>query len=145
MKYKWPNFDVVILEFQKFLYSQQWPKKIRWIPVGGVLYWRGNMFVRVKNKETSESEARIVYNSGVKRNFGVALNGLCHTSNTTWAYVSSPINKDASERLMYGTFGPKMSLSTKPIEAIFVQKSLKWFLLNWVSKKWGEALGNKDN
>jgi len=145
MEHEWQNFDEAISEFQKFLYSQQWPKEIRWIPSGCVVFWRGHMFVRVKNKQICESEARTIYESGLNRSLGVTLNGVCHSSIETWAYVSSPLNEDASERLMYDANRPKMSLSSKPNKATYVSSPLYWWLLSILGKTWGKAPGNNDN
>ncbi|MCP3925211.1 MAG: hypothetical protein GY714_21775 [Desulfobacterales bacterium] len=142
MKQKWPKFNDVVIQFENFLLSQQWPIEIRWIQSGGIIYWRGRMYIREKSKKT---ENQNIYNLGAIRDLGIAFNGVYHDSDVTWAYISSPIDKNASERLLYPESFVKLSISEEPLDVILINNPLQWIILKLVGRKWGKAPGNKDN
>lgn len=144
MNHSWPSFDEALKDYQAYLYDQKWPKQIRWIHAGGVRYWHDQLYIRINDKFKSESEAQRIYDIGISRQLGIAMHGLCHTEDTTWAYVSSPLNQDASERLMYSLTDLKMSVFINPPKASYVSNSLYWLLLNFAGKTKGYAQGNKE-
>jgi len=145
MKDRCPDFDQAILDFQSFLSSQEWPEEVRWISTGDVLFWREKMYVRIKSEERAKAEARRIYNLGKNRKLGLAINGLFHASNVTWAYVSSPIDADASERLMYPEKDLKLSVFVNPEEPTFITNCLQWALLYIVGDHRGTTPRNTDN
>ena len=99
----------------------------------------------VCREKSEKTENQNIYNVGASRNLGVALNGVCHDSDVTWAYVSSPIDKDASERLLYSESDVKFSISKDSLDRTLIKNTLQWFILKLVGRKWGKAPGNKDN
>ncbi len=145
MKDKLQNFDEVVLDFQKFLSNQGWPNEIHWVPRGGIVFWNGMMFIRTKSKNKSKADARKAYATGVRNGLRQSIEGICCTSEATWAHVSSPFNQDTPERIPYRIFGSKMYVSGKPVEIIFVTNILSWLILNIIGEKWSMAIGNRDD
>jgi len=145
MNDKLQNFDEVVLDFQKFLSNQGWPNEINWVPRGGIVFWNGMMFIRTKSKKKSKADARNAYATGVRNGLRQSIEGICCTSEATWAHVSSPFNQDTPERFPYRIFGSKMCVSGKPVEIIFVTNILYWLILNIIGEKWSMALDNRDD
>jgi hypothetical protein len=139
MKQKWPKFDDAVDRFVNFLSSQNWPTEIQWIPSGGILFWRGRMYIRDRSGKTDNQG---IYNTGVSRNLGITLNAICHNSNVTWSYVSSPIDREASKRFLYSETDVKLSISQDSFEVSFIRNAVKWFVLKILGKKLGKAPGN---
>lgn len=132
-----PCFEDAAASFRQFIESQGHCPRLCWIFREDVVERRRRLFVRMPGAE-SEAEAKRLYDEGVRRGLGVALEVFCFIGWRPLAYVWLPQDEeDASYRMLSGL---KMSVPVgeEYRTIVEVRSSLRWMLLRWLESRDGK-------
>jgi hypothetical protein len=125
------SFDESLVEFQRFLERNGYPREVIWVTPRDVLVSREPLiYVRVPVPRDNELHVRRLFDLGITQQTGVLFDTVCEGEGVTFSYAWVPCDDlEAEEALM--PKGLKMSAKTgaSRMTAKAVRSNMQWLYL----------------
>ena len=97
------GFGNWLVNFRQFVVEKGYPERVVWVTARDILLsGRPLIYVRFPVPDSNEDEVRQLFDSVASEKWGILLEAIGETEDTTIAYACSPRNaSDAGRNLMY--------------------------------------------
>lgn len=129
------SFDETLDRFREFLSSQGLSNDLCWVFREEVICQRERIFIKTPVPAKNEALARVCYELGQKRNFGVNIHAFCLLESRPCCYIALPEDGADAERMLIPKASVKYSVVTDPVKAEPVSNSVKWHTLRMLNHK----------
>ena len=140
------SFEDAERSMRRFLRDTDHASNIEWVFFDDVICTGKELLIRTPLPPDNRDRAKLCFELGKERNFGVALNAFCSIDGETFCYVVLPENDRDAELRMFSDRYLKMSVKTKMLPARRVGKflwSIRRRLTQWNLADWERELPNR--
>lgn len=129
------DFETAVTNFARFLVQQGFPPNVLWLTPDDIVFWQLRYHFWKGDPGQRRERAKVEYEHGVARNFGIALQAECKTERWSICRVYLPTEEiDAGCRMIPRTF-VKMSAVTDPKPAKEIENRIQWRILRWWTRR----------